>query len=167
MNFRCLKAADPSLIEAAFTGIGWSKPAEQYERYLAEQQAGRGLVLVSDVDGEFAGYVTLNWYPSYPPFQEAGIPTIQDLNVLPRFRRRGIGGALIRAAEGAAGERSEVVGIGVGLGPDYAAAQRLCVRLGYVPHGRGVAYDDRLVGRGEHVVVDDDLVLHFTKRLAA
>ncbi len=140
--------------------------AEQYEPYLKEQGAGRRLGLVAEVAGAFARYVTLDGRSPYPPFQEAGIPAVQDLNVLPRFQRRGLGAALFRAAEDAARPRADVVGIGVGLGPDYGAAQRLYVRLGYVPDGRGVAYARRVVEPGERVVVDDDLVLHFTKRLA-
>ncbi|PAP77218.1 GNAT family N-acetyltransferase [Rubrivirga marina] len=164
---RPLQDSDPPVIEAAFAGIGWSKPAEQYERYLDEQRADRRRVFVAEVEREFAGYVTLNWHPDYPPFREAEVPEIQDLNVLPPFRERGLGAALVRAAEDAARERSAVVGIGVGLGSDYGSAQRLYVRLGYVPDGCGVAYSDRIVVPGERVVVDDDLVLHFTKRLAA
>lgn len=166
-TIRRLAASDPTLISAAFAEVGWAKPVEQYERYLAEQGAGRRLTLVAEVGGAIAGYVTLNWDPAYPPFREAGLPEVQDLNVLPPFQRRGLGAALVRAAEGAARGRSEAVGIGVGLGPDYGAAQRLYVRLGYVPDGRGVAYADRVVEPGERVVVDDDLVLHLTKVLAA
>ncbi len=129
---------------------------------------GRAAASVSSPrsSGEFAGYVTLDWRSPYPPFRGAGIPEVHDLNVLPRFQRRGLGAALVRAAEDAARQRADVVGIGVGLGPDYGAAQRLYVRLGYVPDGRGVSYARRVVEPGERVVVDDDLVLHFTKRLA-
>ncbi|CAA9349909.1 MAG: Acetyltransferase [uncultured Gemmatimonadetes bacterium] len=157
---RPLDAADPPVIAATFAMIGWSKPREQYERYLAEQEAGERQVWVAWVDNEFAGYVTLNRRPAYPVFREHGIPEIQDLNVLPAFRRRGIGSALLEGAERAAGAR---VGIAVGLGADYGSAQRLYVRRGYVPDGRGVAYRGRTAGYGEQVVVDDDLVLCFTR----
>ena len=157
---RPLNAADPPVIAAAFAAIGWSKPRERYERYLAEQDAGERQVWVASVDDAFAGYVTLNWRPAYAPFREGGIPEIQDLNVLPAFRRRGVGSALLDAAEAAAGAR---VGISVGLGSDYGAAQRLYVMRGYVPDGRGIVYRWRTVEYGEQVVVDDDLVLCFTR----
>jgi GNAT superfamily N-acetyltransferase len=153
------------VIAAAFTAIGWSKPREQYERYLAQQEADQRHVWVAHVDGQFAGYVTLVWQPSYPPFRAEGIPEIQDFNVLPAFRRRGIGSALMDAAERAAAERTGVVGIGVGLDPDYGPAQRLYVLRGYVPDGRGIAWRDSTVSYGEQVIVDDDLVLYFTHRL--
>jgi len=138
-----------------------------YERYVAEQAAGKRHIFVAELDAVFAGYVTLTWHPTYPTFQANGIPEIQDLNVLPAFRRRGIGETLIRAAEGTAAEQTSVVGIGVGLYPDYGSAQRLYVRLGYIPDGRGIAYEDRTVAPGEHVRLDDSLVLYFTKALTS
>ena len=103
--------------------------------------------------------------PDHLPFREQGIPEIQDFNVLPGFRTRGIGSRLLDAAEQLVAERSSVVGIGVGLYADYGAAQRLYVRRGYLPDGRGVSYCGRPILGGETVVADDDLVLHFTKRL--
>lgn len=154
------------MIAAAFAAIGWRKPREQYERYLAEQESGRRRVFVARVDDDFAGYVTLVWQPSYPPFRADGIPEIQDLNVLPPFRRRGVGSALLDAAESAAAERTGSVGIGVGLDPDYGPAQRMYVRRGYVPDGRGVSWRDRTVKYGDQVTVDDDLVLWFTRELS-
>lgn len=52
-----------------------------------------------------------------------------DLNVLPRFRKMGIGSLLLDIAEKEAATKSDVVGIGVGLyaGEDggYGSAQRL------------------------------------------
>ena len=164
VTLRPLTPSDPAHIEAAFDAIGWSKPASQYERYLDDQMCGRRRVFVADVEGAFAGYGTLDWQPDYAPFRDAGIPEIQDLNVLPRFRRRGLGAAIVRAAEAEAFERNDAVGIGVGVGPDYGPAQRLYVRLGYVPDGRGISWRGRTVAPGDRVIVDDDLVLHFTKR---
>jgi GNAT superfamily N-acetyltransferase len=163
---RPLRASDAETIADAFAGIGWVKPREQYERYFAEQEARERQVWVAEVDERFAGYVTLNWRPRYPPFRDERIPEIQDLNVLPAFRRRGIGSALLDAAERAAGERVAVVGIAVALGAEYGSAQRLYVRRGYVPDGRGIAWRGRTPGYGEQVVVDDDLVLCFTRGLA-
>jgi GNAT superfamily N-acetyltransferase len=105
------------------------------------------------------------WHPDYAPLRENGIPEIQDLNVLPPFRRRGIGSRLLDAAEEIVASRSAEVGIGFGLYADYGAAQRLYVRRGYVPDGRGASHRGRFVLGGELVVADDDLVIHLTKRL--
>ena len=162
---RELEAADVQPIAANATAIGWNKPASQYERYLAEQRRGERLVLVAFLDDAFAGYLTIAWQSGYAPFREAGIPEIMDFNVLPERRRRGIGSRLMDEAEHRIAERSRVVGIGVGMDPDYGAAQRLYVKRGYVPDGRGLTSNGRHVRWGETVTVNDGLNLHFTKDL--
>lgn len=162
---RPLQRSDATVIAAAFAALGWNKTVEQYERYLLEQQSGARHVFVATLHDEFAGYATLNWQPTYPLFIEHKIPEVQDLNVLPQFRRRGAGSALLDAAERCAVAVVAVVGIRVGADPSYGAAQRLYVRRGYVPDGLGLAVVDRPVSFGEYVVVDHDLLLSFTKRL--
>ena len=162
---RPLRDDDPEVIAAAMAAIGWNKPLEQYERYLAQQAAGERDVLVATVDDEYAGYVTVRWESPYEPFD--GIPEIQDFNVLPKFRRRGIGSGLMDAAEALVGQRSPVVGIGVGLYPDYGTAQRMYVRRGYIPDGRGLIYDGRQVPPMEMIRNDDSATLMFTKSLGS
>jgi len=138
LKVRPLQARDDGPISKAFAAIGWNKPAPQYRRYFAEQQSGCREAFVASLDDEFVGYATLVWQPDYPPFREAGIPDIQDLNVLPRFQRRGIASHLMDEAERVAACSSSVVGIGVGVTEDYGAAQLLYVLRGYVPDGRGL-----------------------------
>jgi GNAT superfamily N-acetyltransferase len=162
---RALAPGDPPVFEAAFAAIGWRKPAPQYVRYLDEQAAGTRDVVVAEVDGAFAGYLTVLWEPSYPPFRDAQIPEIQDLNVLPQVRRRGVASRLLDEAESRIAARSNVVGIGFGLTANYGAAQRLYVLRGYVPDARGIMSRERPVGYLSHVQADDDLVLYLTKRL--
>ena len=161
-----LDARDAEVMAAAFTAIGWNKPISQYERYLREQEHGDRVVLVAFVEGVFAGYLNVVWQADYPPFRESGIPEIQDFNVLPQFRRKGIGSRLMDSAERLAAERSPVVGIGVGMTADYGAAQRLYVLRGYVPDGRGLVTGNKPLVYGDQITVDDALVLHFTKRSA-
>ncbi len=165
LTIRLLQAIDIAPIAAAFTAIGWDKPASQYERYLAQQESGDRVVLVAFVDDHFAGYVTIVWQSHYPPFHAAEIPEIVDFNVLPQFRRRKIGTLLMDEAERRIAERSQIIGIGVGLYPDYGAAQRMYVLRGYIPDGRGVYYDTQQVRPGQAVPVDDSLALYFTKEL--
>jgi GNAT superfamily N-acetyltransferase len=166
-EIRELRREDISPIAEAFANIGWNKPASQYERYLSEQTAGKRQVFVAFENGEFAGYLTIVFESKYPPFAEEKIPEINDFNVLPRFRRRRIGTKLMDAAEEFVARRSNVVGIGVGLGADYGAAQMLYVRRGYVPDGRGISWQNRFPKYGEQVTVDDDLNLYLTKTLNA
>ena len=162
---RLLEAGDVSTIAAAVAAIGWNKPAAQYERYLAEQRRGDRVALVAFQGDEFAGYVTILWESGYVPFRDAGIPEVVDFNVLPQARRRGIGSRLLDEAERRVAERSAQIGIGVGMDRDYGAAQRLYVRRGYVPDGRGLTSHNRPVAWGETVTVDDGLALYFTKEL--
>lgn len=162
---RPLNDEDPIIMAAAFAQMGWNKPEAQYRRYLREQSDGARTCLVALVEGQFAGYVTVNWRPSYPGFAEQNIAEIQDLNVLPQFRRQGVASRLLDSAESEVALRASVVGIGVGLHPGYNAAQRLYVKRGYIPDGRGITYRDRYLLEGAQVVLDDHLILHFTKHL--
>lgn len=153
------------MISAAFAVIGWDKPVSLYRSYLSEQGRGERNVFVAFSDDGFAGYVTVVWRSEYPPFRSEGVPEIVDLNVLPRFRRRGIAARLMDEAEKLAAERSPVVGVGVGMTADYGAAQRMYVKRGYVPDGRGLTSHHRPVRRGNRTMVDDGLVLYLTKNL--
>ena len=155
------------LVSAAqcFSALG--KTTGLFERYLGEQNDGRRTVLLGLSAGRLAGYVTVNWQPTYSPLATAGIPELQDLNVLPTFRRRGIGTALVRAAESEVKGRSQALGIAVGLHPGYNAAQRLYVQLGYVPDGNGITVGERPVSEMQAIVLDDNVVLHFEKTLAS
>ena len=163
---RNLELADAPLIAAAFAEFAWPDKSEaKYRRYFEEQEAGARDVLVALLAGRFAGYGTIVWQPAYPTFREAGIPEIQDLNVLPPFRRRGVATAIMDEAEARVAARVPAVGIGIGLYDDYGPAQRMYVLRGYVPDGKGITYNDEPVAGGEEVVAGDDLILWLTKQL--
>jgi len=76
-----------------------------------------------------------------------GVPRLDHLEVLGPFTRRGIGTALIRAAEDTA-RRLGHERMALGVGVDNRDARRLYERLGYVDWGHGsvvgtwVEYDD-------------------------
>jgi len=167
VSIRRLERGDCRAIAEAFQRIGWSshKPLFQYEQYFAEQESGERDVLVAFDRGVFAGYLTIVWRPQYEPFRTKGIPEVQDFNVLPAFRRRGIGTALMDRAEQEISARSSIVGIGVGMYSDYGNTQRLYVKRGYVPDGRGLTYGGKVLEPMESTVNDDHLVLYFTKQL--
>ena len=163
---RRARAEDVEWIEAAFPQMGSHKP-EGYFGGLVRLQARDALVfLVAEAPhGEYAGHLKLIWEPDYPGFRERGIPEIQDLNVLSQFRRKHVATLLVDEAERLAGERSSQVGIGFGLYSDYGPAQRMYVKRGYVPDGKGVAYHGRTAKPGQEVTVDDSLVLFLVKDL--
>jgi len=167
LRIALLQAANAEVISTAFRAAGWNKPSLQYQSYLEEQNLGDRVVLVAWLDAGFAGYVTLVWQSDYGPMNADGVPEIKDLNVLPAYRRRGIASRLLDEAERLASARSTEVGIGVGLHPGYNAAQRLYVKRGYVPDGRGVTYRNGFIREGATIVADDELVLHLRKELPA
>jgi GNAT superfamily N-acetyltransferase len=167
IHIRLLEEGDAPSIARAFQSMGWNKPESQYRGYFREQVAGTRMCFVASMNGQFAGYVTLNWQPAYSGAVDRNIPEIQDLNVLANFRGKGVASRLLDRAEEEAARRSTAVGIGVGLHPGYNSAQQLYVKRGYIPDGRGITYRNRFVEEGATVVLDDDLVMHFTKRLRA
>lgn len=164
-----LAREDILLIVDAFQKSDWAKPYSLFEKYLEEQKAGERLVWLAFVENQIAGYVTLKWQSLYKPFADNDIPEIVDLNVLPQFRNSKVGSHLLSIAETEAVSRSDVVGIGVGLygGKDggYGVAQRLYVKRGYIPDGKGVTYNYEFVKPGDSHTVDDDLILWFMKKL--
>jgi GNAT superfamily N-acetyltransferase len=62
------------------------------------------------------------------------LPYIEDVFVLPEWRDRGIGTALLEAAESAAAARGDQ-GVSLAVSTGNAAARRLYTRLGYVDAG--------------------------------
>lgn len=68
-------------------------------------------------------------------------------------------------AEYTISKKYNTVGIGVGLTKDYGTAQRLYIKRGYLPDGRGISQNEIQLKWGDVVSIDDDLVLDFTKKL--
>lgn len=87
--------------------------------------------------------------------------------MLPRYRKRGIGNALLDAVERLAHARGPEVGLGVGLYADYGSAQRIYVRRGYLPDGRGVMYDHHAVAPAQTIRLDDNATLMLTLQFPA
>lgn len=157
---------DIDLIAATHGGAAWHGQKDKWNRYLAEHKEGLRFAMLAVASAGVVGYGSLKTPSSYPPFREQNIPEIQDLVVAEGHRRSGMGTQLIHALEARAQAKSAArVGIGVGLYRDYGAAQRLYVRLGYVPDGNGVFYNYAPVQHGTTVKVDDDLVLWLIRDL--
>ena len=165
ISIREMAESDCPDIVNAFTAQGWEKPLSQYLGYWQEHCAGARLVLVSELEGQFAGYVTIRWESDYPAFHAAGIPEIVDFNVLKKYQRMHVGTALMDQAEQRISARSRVAGLGVCIFVDYGPAQVLYARRGYVPDGRGVFQEGHYPLYCAQVRIDDDLVLYMTKRL--
>lgn len=166
ISTQLLQESDIDSIVNAFQIIGWHKPRSLYQNYLKEQLDDLRTVIVARENGLFCGYVTIKYKPEYSYFLERIIPEVSDLNVLPVFQNKGIGTGLLNACEAIIKKRGYThVGLGVGMTADYGDAQRLYVKLGYIPNGQGLHYKNEPLHYGDKAEVDDDLVLYFTKNL--
>jgi GNAT superfamily N-acetyltransferase len=171
ITVRIVLEGDLRLLAQAFAGGPWDRGPGSLEQRLALQFSqhleGKRVLLVGLLEGSVAGHGSLVWQPGYPPFRDRGIPEIQDLNVAPQFRRRGVASRILEEAERIASPRSKIIGIAFGLHAGYRGAQRLYILRGYVPDGHGVFHGGRFPEEGEPVRLDDDLTLHLTKELVA
>ncbi len=139
---------------------------DYYERAIERHKNGDLLIILAILDNKFIGYCFLNWQPKYSYFKKCNIPEIQDLNVLSDYRRRGVGRALIDYCEKIASSRGyKEMGIAVGMGASFGAAQRLYTKMGYIPDGAGICYDRKPVAMGEFKPIDENLSLMMTKSI--
>ena len=150
---------------AEFVRLGWVRREGYVRDCFAAQGRGEMVVLVARAEEKLLGFLKILWTPDYAPFRERMIPEIQDLKVSPASRRRGVASRLMEEAEGIIRTRSSIAGIGVGLHPGYAAAQRMYVLRGYVPDGNPLTYADEFVQERQEVTLDDKFVMHLTKEL--
>ena len=155
-------------LQASFDAVmGWKKPSAYFQSVIERGAAGESLLLIALADSKYLGHCKILWRSAYPGFREKDIPEIQDLNVRPNYRRRGIGGRLLAEAETRIAARSSLAGIGFGLYADYGAAQRLYIKRGYIPDGRGAHYGGEAVVPGASYPLDDNLALYLVKSLQA
>ena len=137
----------------------WNKVDNIFPDYLEPIYKGLDFCDVYYVAGQ--AFAVLNRQPQYELYNRLGIPEIQDVFVLPDFRRRGLATALIQHLEEEAG--TEMVGISVPISPQFGPAQRLYIRLGFEPDGNGVTYDRKPIAHNAPVRLDDDLCLMLVK----
>lgn len=166
LEISLLDKDDIDEIVLAFNNIGWNKPRSIYGKYIKEQNTNFRTIFIAKIEEKFCGYATIKWKSDYQLFSLNNIPEISDLNVLPEFRKKGIGTALIQHCESTAKTRGHAeIGLGVGMTRDYGSAQRLYVQLGYLPDGNGLHYKYKTANYSETVIVDDDLNLYLKKQL--
>lgn len=165
VNVRPIQKSDFDYLDKYFGLLTiYKKPREQWIKYMEQTQTGVRMAVVAELDHEVVGYATLKFNSEYPNFRQADIPEINDIGVAPSQRKSGIGRELVEFLERTAKEKGyKEIGIGFGLYGDYGQAQRLYVKMGYVPDGQGVMYNYAPVVPGKSYPIDDDLVLFFTK----
>lgn len=154
MDVRPCNAADLSVLIA-----GWPVPGGVHEAHVAHAANGSSDYLVAwhhsaplgSAVIRWAGYVGAEGRAAYPDAVE-----ICHLQVRPEHRGRGVGTALIAAAEQRASERGHRC-IAVGVADDNPEARALYERLGYRPTG--------IVDVSEYDWVDADGATHHAREL--
>ena len=156
--------SDIQYLSQGFINQGWPSREEILTRYFKEQESGEREVLVAEVEGAVAGYITILPCAKQGPF--AGMaPELSDFNVFEPFQNQGIGNLLLEEAEKRVRLISDKVTLGVGLHSGYGPAQRLYIKRGYIPDGTGVWYQNHQPAM--NAVCEDigELVLYLSKNL--
>ncbi len=109
--------------------LGTQAPVDrdtQYERFLHDATSDEAVSLVAVVDAEVVGHARVD----LAPYKVAGLGMMVDA----RWRGRGVGGALVRAAIDAARDLGAHK-VALQVWPHNEAARRLYLRHGFVEEG--------------------------------
>ena len=156
--------SDIQYLSQGFINQGWPGREEILARYFLEQECKEREVLVAEVGGALASYVTILPCAKQGPFAEI-YPELSDFNVFEPFQNQGIGNLLMEEAEKRVKLVSDKVTLGVGLHSGYGPAQRLYIRRGYIPDGMGVWYRNQPLEMNALCEDIGDLVLYLSKNL--
>ena len=163
-TIRNMIKSDIESLSHGFMNQGWPAREEILASYFWEQASGDIEILVAEIDGAVAGYVTILPLAKHGPFAEV-YPELLDFNVFEPFRNQGIGNQLLEEAEKRVKFVSSKITLGVGLHLGYGPAQRLYIKRGYIPDGTGVWSRNKPLEMGASCQNDDDLVLYLSKDL--
>ncbi len=162
---RSMIKSDIEILVQSFAEQGWNKTREQFDEYYTQQLNKEKKVIVAELSGCVAGYVTLLSCTQTGPFADKKIPEIVDFNVLMKYQRRGIGNKIMDIVESLAKEECDFVSLSVGLHSGYGTAQRMYVKRGYIPDGTGVWYCGKTLEPYSNCINDDELTMYFLKSL--
>jgi aminoglycoside 6'-N-acetyltransferase I len=116
--------------------------ATEMREYLADPDR-YGVFLATRPDGSFAGFVEVSLRPNYRAGSHPPIGYLEGLFVDGPYRRRGIGRALVRAAEGWARERG-VREMGSDAFPSNHQSRAAHHSYGYRERERLIVFQKRL-----------------------
>ena len=139
-----IKAASLDQLDAVCEGLP-ERPRTLHSERIVQQNQGNGLYLLAWIDKLPLGHVLVKW-PTWPERPWAvewqaryGCSFIEDLWVHPDNRNRGIGRALMGAAESHCLDYgSSSVGLHVGLDEGYQAARHIYTATAYRDPGHGI-----------------------------
>ena len=131
---RPIRDGDTEAIGEALRQLG---TPEHTERGLERQNEGLGAFFIAWLKGEAVGYITAHWRASPRSPQnwlDGETAYFEDFIVVERLRGRGIGTAVMAAAESMALDRG-LRRMTIGVGVENEGARRLYRRLGYADAG--------------------------------
>lgn len=132
---------------------------------LENQRKQQCSALLALYNGEIAGYVFLYYKCRWGGLANCGLPGVIDLIVFEKYRKKGIATVLMDIAENIAKKYSDKVYLDVCLSSEYGSAQRLYVKRGYVPDGKGVYYEEKVCKTNAICRNDDELTLCLVKEV--
>jgi GNAT superfamily N-acetyltransferase len=133
---RPLRRSEIAAVTASLPGLPFA-PTNKHEARLELQHAGRATYLIAWLGNEPVGHVLVHLAPVSEQGARVGCAELEEMFVHEEARGRGVGKALLAAAEAAAeGAGASSVGLGVTVAnPANAAARRLYEQCGYVDSG--------------------------------
>ena len=134
-------------------------------KQLDNQKKQECSALLALYNSEIAGYVFLYYKCRWGGLANSGLPCVIDLIVFEKYRKNGIATALMDIAEDIAKKHNNKVYLDVCLNSEYGPAQRLYVKRGYVPDGKGVYYEEKVCETNAICKNDDELTLCLVKEL--
>ena len=146
---------------------GW--PPSRHRDHLQKQLAGDFLYLIGWIGDVAAGHVSVEWTErnASSVIERRGLPGVFGLEVVPVFRGKGLGRALVLAVEEELRTRGfDGVWLDTGVSDAYAAARRMYDALEYRRLGGEYVISARVPDDVESDRPWVDVVFRMTKRLA-
>lgn len=165
MRIRTILPADAQIICDEELAQGWNQTIDKYTNRIYDFNSGKCISLIAEYKGAVAGYINVYPNSTWGSFADRGYSEIVDFGVLEKYRCKGIGTKLMDIAEKIASEYSDTVYLGVGLHRGYGSAQRMYIKRGYIPDGKGVWYGNEVAIPYRDYCNDDDLIIYLSKKL--
>lgn len=164
IDVRVMTQNDIALICEAADDAG-EENVSYFERQLANQDKQECTALIALCDGEVAGHVFLYYKCRWGGMANCNLPSVVDLVVFEKYRKKGIATKLMNIAEEIAKEYGSKIYLDVCLNSEYGPAQVLYIKRGYVPDGKGVYYEEKVCETNADCKNDDELTLCLVKEL--
>ena len=159
---RAMRESDAAAFKYEYTLSGEIKSGETFNTLYARQRMKKVNVYVAEFECKLLGYIVVNYETT---LNGEVLVHIEDLFVLPLFRKCGVGQSLLDYAEREIVRRYDKVNASIGIGGIYGAAQRLFIKNGYMPDGQGARFNGRILQEGANATNTRNLCLKYSKEL--